>query len=75
MITWTPYPNPDKGEYAYHGRLVLVAEYNGSWAVWHREGNTAPVTSTPHFLLYPQAERNIESAKAKAEAAAIKMLS
>lgn len=75
MITWTPYTNPDKGAYAYHGGLTLIAEHTGAWAVFYSDGRMGSVSSQLAPTLYPPEERNIESAKAKAEAAAIKMLS
>lgn len=75
MIEWTPYPDPSVGSHAKYRGVILVAEHSGAWAVFDEDGNRGVVTSSLAPILYPPAERNIESAKAKAEAAAIKMLS
>lgn len=75
MITWTPYTNPDKGAYAYHAGLTLIAEHSGAWSIFDLTRRHQSVSSVLAPSLYPPEERNIESAKAKAEAAAIKMLS
>lgn len=70
MIAWKQYPNPDAGQYAYHEGFTMTAQHSGAWAVWNTK------TGVQRFsilapVVYPENERNIESAKAKAEAAVL----
>lgn len=74
MITWLPYPNPAKGQYAQLQGLVLVAEHSGAWAVFDPLGIIPAETSMMAPILSPPNEQNIVTAKAKAIAAAERML-
>lgn len=74
MTDWTPYPNDKAGSYAYHEGLTLAARHDGAWAVWDTSGRITSVTSILAPVIYPEDQRNLESAKAKAESAAHRMI-
>lgn len=67
-IEWHPWPTAFPGEHAHFGGLVLEANINGSWVVWHYG----------HQINERKSQwgcgGDLQSAKAAAEAAALAIL-
>ena len=72
-ITWSAYPVFESGCYAYFGNLTLTAHPSGSWNVWERPGTGRGRMEGSGQKPISIKEQNLESAKAKAEAAARNM--